>query len=94
MNHKNSTICEIVSKLFKVTHKYGDLVDLKGKLFAFGGYRSFETEIYHPTNNSWTLYKEIPFRDFGEGKPYFYHMTVGWLVTLYYLDNLLDNKSY
>ena len=70
-----------MSKLLKVTHKYGDLVDLKGKAFAFGGYRSFETEIYHQANDSWTLYKEIPFRDFGEDKPYFYHMTVGRLVT-------------
>ena len=70
-----------VSKLFKVTHKYGDLADLNGKVFAFGGYRSFETEIYHQDNDSWTLYKEIPFRDFGEDKPYFYHMTVGRLST-------------
>ena len=74
------TIFENVSKLLKVTHKYGDMVDLKGKAFAFGGYRSFETELYHQVNDSWTLYKEIPFRDFGEDKPYLYHMTVGQLV--------------
>ena len=57
------------------------MADLNGKVFAFGGYRSFETEIYHRDNDSWTLYKEIPFRDFGEDKPYFYHMTVGRLST-------------
>ena len=84
-------------KSLKVTHKYGDLVDLKGKVFAFGGYRSFETEVYDQESNTWTLYKEIPFRDFGGDKPYFYHMTVGPLSTQinctrpvlhwYYFDN-------
>ena len=73
---------------------------MKGKVFAFGGYRSFETELYDQYTDTWTLYKEIPFRDFGEDKPYFYHMTVGRLSTqvstglvldLYYTGTLSEN---
>ena len=52
---------------------------MKGKVFAFGGYRSFETELYDQDSNTWTFYKEIPFRDFD--KPYFWHMTVGRFST-------------